>query len=206
MAFICGPRQCGKTTLAKMLLQQRRQGSYHNWDDITFRRKWVQDPKQVIPEPTGRGVPLVVLDEIHKDRRWKRNLKGVYDTLAFPCDIIVTRSARLGIYRKGSDSLLGRYHHFLLHPFSLREMHTSIPGLPGDSNQLIDSLFNRTRPRKGQRQRDLELLMRFGPFPEPVPARKTPAMPSLRDTVVAVVDFLAGVQGWAVVGLAVHSA
>ena len=65
---------------------------------------------------------LVVLDEIHKDRRWKRNLKGVYDSLSSPCDILVTGSARLNVYKKGSDSLLGRFFNFRLHPFSFREL------------------------------------------------------------------------------------
>ena len=67
-------------------------------------------------------VPLVVLDEIYKHCLWKRSLKGVYDTLEVPCDILVTGSARLDVYKKGSDSLLQRHLSFRLHPFSLREM------------------------------------------------------------------------------------
>ena len=121
MAFVSGPRQCGKTTFAKMLLDSRKSEAYFNWDNINFRRTWVKNPSEIIPEKKGK-TPLVVLDEIHKDRRWKRNLKGVYDTLAEPCDILVTGSARLNVYKKGSDSLLGRYFHFRLHPFSLREL------------------------------------------------------------------------------------
>ena len=98
----------GKTTLAKMMLESRPVGAYWNWDEIEFRRTWAKNPTSVVPS-SGGGVPLVVLDEIHKERRWKRSLKGVYDTLASPCDFLVTGSARLGIYAKGSDSLLGRY-------------------------------------------------------------------------------------------------
>jgi len=45
-------------------------------------------------------------------------LKGIYDTLDGPCDILVAGSARLAVYMKGSDSLLGRYFSFRLHPFS----------------------------------------------------------------------------------------
>lgn len=100
MAFVSGPRQCGKTTFAKMLLKNRKSKAYFNWDNLNFRRLWTKDPSGIIPESTGQ-TPLVVLDEIHKDRRWKRNLKGVYDTLDFPCDILVTGSAKLNIYKKG---------------------------------------------------------------------------------------------------------
>ena len=120
--MVSGPRQCGKTTLAKMLLKKRGAGTYYNWDEAEFRRTWTKKPSSLIP-PARRGVvPLVILDEIHKDRLWKRNLKGLYDTLESPCDFLVTGSARLNVYRRGSDSMMGRFFHFRLHPFSLREM------------------------------------------------------------------------------------
>jgi len=118
MALVSGPRQCGKTTLAKMLLRQRKVGLYRNWDQVEFRREWARSPSGIIPPPVKGATPLVVLDEIHKDRRWKRQLKGIYDTLDGPCDILVAGSARLAVYMKGSDSLLGRYFSFRLHPFS----------------------------------------------------------------------------------------
>lgn len=128
MAFISGPRQCGKTTLAKMMASSRSSSRYYNWDDIEFRRLWTKTPKGVIPG--GPGLPILVLDELHKDKRWKRTLKGVYDTLERPCDILVTGSACLNVYQKGSDSLLGRYFHYRLSPFSLREMQRSDSRLP----------------------------------------------------------------------------
>lgn len=85
MALVSGPRQCGKTTLAKMLLQKRNSGAYFNWDDPVFRRAWVRDPKALVPTSATGAASLLALDEIHKDRRWKRTLKGVYDTLQTPC-------------------------------------------------------------------------------------------------------------------------
>ena len=48
-----------------------------------------------------------MLDEIRKDRLWKRNLKGLYDTLESPCDSLVSGSTRLNVYRRGSYSMLG---------------------------------------------------------------------------------------------------
>ena len=122
MAFVSGPRQCGKTTMAKLLLHQRGSGVYCNWDETTFRRLWTKNPQLVLPPPDKKIKPIVILDELHKAKLWKRSLKGLYDTQNESYDILVTGSARLNVYRKGSDSLMGRYYHFRLHPFSVAEL------------------------------------------------------------------------------------
>lgn len=170
IALLSGPRQCGKTTLGRMLLERRRDGAYWNWDDVDFRRLWARDPRAVLPTPGRRGRPLLVLDEIHKDRRWKGTLKGLYDTLEAPCDILVTGSARLTVYTraKTTDSLLGRYREFRLHPFSLPELKGSAPPEP---DHVIQRLFERALPRRAADQRLLEDLLQYGPFPEPLLAQ-----------------------------------
>ena len=186
MALLSGPRQCGKTTLGQMLLRKRRNGEYWSWDDVTFRRLWARDPKAVLPSPGGKGRPLVVLDEIHKDRRWKGHLKGLYDTLKSPCDILVTGSARLTVYTRarGTDSMLGRYRSFRLHPFSLAELKG---GTPPEPDQCLDALFERRLPRSRADQGLLEDLLRYGPFPEPFLAqdeRRARLWRRTRDTAV----------------------
>lgn len=167
MAFVSGPRQCGKTTMAKHLLAARGQGQYYNWDEIKFRRLWVKDPSQIVSgfTATYNIAPLIVLDEIHKAKLWKRNLKGVYDTLNIACDILVTGSARLNVYRKGSDSLQGRYYRFRLHPFSLAELLLLKANSP--ENLLSNLLTNANYPR-AEAVEYLQLLDKFGPFPEPL--------------------------------------
>lgn len=167
MAFISGARQCGKTTLAKRILRRYKNGRYYNWDEIKFRRLWTKDPSNIIPFPTAEDAkPLIILDELHKAKSWKKNLKGVYDTLEIPCDILVTGSARLNVYRKGSDSLLGRYYHLRLHPFSLREMTHKKPEVAAPD--LLDAVFDRSIQISRQAKQYLPLLLQFGPFPEPL--------------------------------------
>jgi hypothetical protein len=168
IAMVSGPRQCGKTTLARMLLGQRKVGVYRNWDELPFRREWAQNPSSIVPKAEGKDVPLVVLDEIHKERRWKRNLKGIYDTLESPCDFLVTGSARLNVYRKGSDSLLGRHFPFRLHPFTIRELERPDVLRP---DEMMESLFSRSEKAEKASGGGLAALMAYGPFPEPLLAQ-----------------------------------
>ena len=120
MVFIAGPRQCGKTTLAKTILQDSANGDYFNLDNDSDRRT-------VFKQQWGDEKDLVVFDELHKYGRWKRWLKGIFDTRPVNQSYLVTGSARLDIYRRGGDSMLGRYHLWRLHPFSLSELPQSVP-------------------------------------------------------------------------------
>ncbi len=138
MVFVGGPRQVGKTTMAKRLLGQMDFGGrYFNWDFDEDRqdllaKKWQQDGS------------LVVFDELHKHPNWKNWVKGIYDTCQNKNRFLVTGSARLDVYRKGGDSLLGRYHYWRLHPFGLDEF-----------------------PEKMSAREAFDRLMRVGGFPEP---------------------------------------
>ncbi|MDO8519931.1 MAG: ATP-binding protein [Deltaproteobacteria bacterium] len=164
MAFVSGPRQCGKTTLGRLLLRRYRSGRYFNWDDIEFRRAWAKNPKSIVPDGKKGAPPLIVLDEIHKAKGWKRSLKGVFDTLENPADILVTGSARLNVYKKGGDSLLGRFYHFRLHPLSLAEILKRSPPLP---DELIKNLAEGIHSPSRTAVSNLDLLLRLGGFPQP---------------------------------------
>lgn len=122
MAFLSGPRQVGKTTLAKTLLETPK--NYFNWDETSFKKLWIRDPLTIL-QSTGPGP--IVLDELHKYRFWKRSLKGLYDRVGKEVPMIVTGSARLDLFKKGGDSLLGRYLPYRLHPFSVAEDASSSP-------------------------------------------------------------------------------
>lgn len=166
MAFISGPRQVGKTTMAKDLLTQRGVGEYYNWGEINFRRAWTKNPMTLITPSKSNITALIVLDEIHKAKAWKRNLKGIYDSLPHPVDLLVTGSAHLNIYRKGSDSLLGRYYNFRLHPFSVAEL--SKRSKDQITENWLDVLFAEKPKISTAVSENLENLYQFGPFPEPL--------------------------------------
>jgi uncharacterized protein len=166
MALVSGPRQVGKTTLAKRLLAQRGAGRYHNWDQLEFRRLWARTPGaalEVYPRPAGVR-PLIVLDEIHKAPRWKQTLKGLYDTRPEPLDLLVTGSARLNVYQRGGDSLAGRYRHFRLHPFSVAE---AIGNGPVSPEEFLRRLGGGDLPASPAGATALATLLEYGGFPEP---------------------------------------
>jgi predicted AAA+ superfamily ATPase len=99
IVMIGGPRQVGKTTLAREFITSADQ--YFSWDDLQHRS--TLKSHQINPR-----LKTVVLDEIHKYARWRTLLKGLYDTTSGNLKILVTGSARLDHFRKGGDSLFGR--------------------------------------------------------------------------------------------------
>ncbi|MBT3234497.1 MAG: ATP-binding protein [Bdellovibrionales bacterium] len=112
MVFVSGPRQVGKTTLAKTILSDP--SSYLNWD-IPLHREAIL--KRHLP-----NTELWCFDEIHKYSSWRDYLKGLYDEFHTTHKVLVTGSARLDLWRKSGDSLQGRYHHLRLHPLSIKEL------------------------------------------------------------------------------------
>jgi len=125
MVFVAGPRQVGKTTLARSLPGSAR--GYLNWD--------VPEHRERILHGELPPASLWIFDEIHKFRRWRGFLKGLYDSRVKGQRILVTGSARLDLYRHGGDSLQGRYHLLRLHPLSLREVGE---GSPEAFRQLLE--------------------------------------------------------------------
>lgn len=138
MVFVGGPRQVGKTTLALQFAKNHstKYAGYISWDDLPARANLLRGQ---LPS----SVNLVILDEIHKYRQWRSLVKGLYDKNREELKFIVTGSARLDHFKKGGDSLFGRYHYYRLHPLTLRELSA--------------------KPSAG----DLESLLKFSGFPEP---------------------------------------
>ncbi len=154
MAFIAGPRQVGKTTVARRFSSN---AVYLNWDNEEHRRLIIDGPGSVADHIGLQKSPVVIFDEIHKYPHWKIFIKGFYDTFALHTNmrIIVTGSARLDIYRKGGDSLMGRYFLYRMHPLTVAEL--IAPATPEkvvkNPSQLPDDQWNH--------------LLQFGGFPQP---------------------------------------
>jgi len=152
MVFIGGPRQVGKTTLATGLVGNHfRKPAYFNWDSQQERR-------QIMSSAWPGDAQLIILDEIHKLKGWKRFIKGEYDTLKDKYNFIITGNARMDVYRKGGDSLMGRYHYYLLHPFSVAEL-SQVKSTPQPFQEL---------EMTGPANKEFEALDKFGGFPEPL--------------------------------------
>ena len=107
-----------------------------NWDNIKIRTSLIRGEL-----PSNQK--LIILDEIHKFARWRNRVKGFYDTYKSSISFLITGSARLDFYRRGGDSLQGRYHYYRLHPFSPNELTTN--------------------PNKN----DIMQLLKYSGFPEP---------------------------------------
>jgi len=163
MAFVSGPRQVGKTTLAKHYKERFGQGLYLNWDNVAHQKKILTDPLFFEKENRDPGKPfLLIFDEIHKYRQWKNYLKGAYDDYKEEFRFLVTGSGRLELFKKGGDSLLGRYFSVPLLPLSLGEL----------KGRLIpfSEFTERSNDPPASTKADSERyhhLFRFSGFPEP---------------------------------------
>ena len=139
LVILTGPRQVGKTTLARSLMANREPSHYLNWDVA-------QDRAILRRQSWNRSASLLVMDEIHKMPDWKNWLKGVVDGREPGQALLVTGSARMDTFRQSGESLAGRYFAWRLHPVSVREWCAHTGGSPEDG---------------------LRHLMRRGGFPEP---------------------------------------
>ena len=126
MLFLVGPRQIGKTTIALAAQEHFDESTYFTWDSVKDRTLILKGQdfiEKIYPiNKIRKSKPLLIFDEIHKYRDWKNWLKGFFDLYKSYFHILVTGSARLDIYKVGSDSLMGRYFLCRVHPLSVREI------------------------------------------------------------------------------------
>jgi len=156
MVFISGARQVGKTSMGMDIARRYfKHSDYLNWDARDDRKRFLEGA-------FAGDAKLIMLDEIHKYADWKNHVKGLFDKHKDDFSILVTGSARLDIYRRGGDSLMGRYYAYRLHPFSLTE-------LLGRSTPAITPPEELRFPDASRESSEaLQSLMRFGGFPEPL--------------------------------------
>lgn len=154
MAFVAGPRQVGKTTSCRGLADD-----YLSWDDRDDRRVIQAGPRAVADrlklDVVRKEKRIVAFDELHKFGRWKTFLKGFFDLYEDRARILVTGSSRLDVYRRGGDSLMGRYFLYRMHPLSVAErIRQTVPSKPiGVPAALARAEY--------------DALWTYGGFPEP---------------------------------------
>ena len=115
MVLLVGPRQAGKTFLAKDIAKSFSKSLYLNYDHL-------HDKKIIKDQSWLPDIELLILDELHKMPNWKKYLTGIYDTKPSSMRLLVTGSARLDIFDNIGDSLAGRYFRHRLLPLSLAEL------------------------------------------------------------------------------------
>ncbi|MCG8430645.1 MAG: ATP-binding protein, partial [Candidatus Omnitrophica bacterium] len=162
MIFISGPRQSGKTTLAKQIAAKIPTHIYTNWDVITDRKRIHQTPYFFEHlDRLDNNTPLIIFDEIHKYRFWKRYLKGVYDRYSETYRFLVLGSGRLDVFQKGGDSLAGRYFQAHIFPLTIAEL--------ANRQQPFDVFWKNPLhiPNSPLPLREWEALKHLTGFPEP---------------------------------------
>ena len=149
VVLIHGPRQCGKTTLARML-GDKLGYSYISFDDDVTRVGAEIDPVGFVD-----GLPeRATLDEIQRVPGLFTSLKAAVDRDRHPGRFLLTGSANVLLIPKLADSLAGRMAIQRLHPFAQCEL----KGMP---STFLDRLFSADFPvRKLTRLKD-ELAARI---------------------------------------------
>lgn len=160
MLFLMGPRQVGKTTTSRAV-GERRATTYLNWDNFDHQGPIVAGPSGLAEalglERLRESKPLLILGEIHKYPRWRTLLKGFFDTHGETADVLVTGSARLGVFHRGGDSLMGRYFSYRMHPLSVAELLE--PGKIAEPGKRSPAAIDGAT---------FDALLEYGGFPEPL--------------------------------------
>ncbi len=158
--FIGGPRQSGKTTLAKKVAG--RQTAYVTLDDATTRAAAAADPIGFI-----RNLDRCVIDEVQREPNLLLAIKQSIDNDRRPGRFILTGSANILTIPRASESLAGRMETFTLYPLSRAE-------ILGHKPSFIDAAFAGEVPPLRERLSggDLISLLTTGGYPEAI-ARRT---------------------------------
>ncbi len=127
--LIHGPRQCGKSTLARVVGDPRGY-RYISFDDNVARAAAESDPSGFV---TGLG-ERTILDEVQRVPSIFTALKQAIDANRIPGRFLLTGSSQVLLVPALSDSLAGRMEILRLHPLSQGEVYGGIPN-------FLDDLF-----------------------------------------------------------------
>jgi predicted AAA+ superfamily ATPase len=163
VVLIHGPRQCGKTTLARAF--GRAHGyAYFSFDDPVLLAAAAADPVAFVGDLPERAV----LDEVQRAPQIFTSLKAAVDRRRAPGRLILTGSSNTLLVPRLADSLVGRIEILRLHPLAQCELAARPPG-------FLDRLFAGSfKTRAYERLRDqLPERIAAGGFPAAL-VRRTP--------------------------------
>jgi uncharacterized protein len=130
VVLIQGPRQSGKTSLARIVAEPLGYG-YATFDDENLVRSVRQDPIGFV----SNLPPTMVLDEIQRVPEIFTAIKLVVDRDRKPGRFLLTGSADVLLLPKLAESLAGRIEVFRLHPLAQTELHEKF-------STFLTQLFN----------------------------------------------------------------
>lgn len=148
VVLIHGPRQCGKSTLARMLGDARGY-DYLSFDDDVVRSAAGADPIGFVDELPER----IILDEVQRVPQLFTSLKAAVDRDRRPGRFLLTGSANVLLLPRLADSLAGRMDIQRLHPFAQCE-------LTGRASTFLDHLFDARFPTRKLARLRGELMAR----------------------------------------------
>ena len=145
VVIIYGPRQVGKTTLAKQILENHKdEGLYLNCEILSVNQALATPEPEKLKSFFGNH-KLIVLDEAQKVPNIGTILKVLVDT--YPeLQIIATGSSSFELANQASEPLTGRVNRLILYPLSIQEI-----------SQFTSRLEVEAR---------IDALLRFGAYPE----------------------------------------
>lgn len=159
MVFLSGPRQVGKTTISQHACLPEQPAYFFDWDNDVDRDLILQGVDAVAAHCRLSSAEVtktrIVFDEIHKFADWKNFLKGFFDKYKQKTQIVAAGSAKMDIYQKGGDSLMGRYFPYHIYPISVAE--------------CVGAAFDEAilhHPQEPAWQ-DYQALLMYGGFPDP---------------------------------------
>lgn len=115
---VIGPRQAGKSTLARAVVAGLPNAVYVSLDDRRIRLAAEQDPHGFVSDRVG----LLVIDEVQRVPDLLLAIKSAVDLDPRPGQFLVTGSSQLSANRQVSETLAGRIERFELWPFSRGEL------------------------------------------------------------------------------------
>ncbi|RJP79458.1 MAG: ATP-binding protein [Desulfobacteraceae bacterium] len=155
--LLTGPRQSGKTTLAREL--ESDQTEYRTLDDSTLREAAENDPQGFIKRSTN----TLIIDEIQRTPSLLPAIKKAVDENTGPGQYLLTGSANIQSLPAATESLAGRIAKIRLRPLTQGEIRNKPP-------LFIESAYQQLFPRNhAHYDRDALLEIAFrGGFPEPM--------------------------------------